>query len=125
MEFVWDTGKRFFFEAYLLEKDHPQLSSKSQGIWQHLLGKRDETRAAEFVNTCSTLLKGAGCSNHTGGTCSHSGMMDYPRFPTSEMHLGKFSDSMEFQSWKANFKTEVCSKISRSSSSHNALDQRS
>ena len=26
------------------------------------------------------------------------------------MHLGKFPDSMEFQSWKDNFKTEVCSK---------------
>ena len=26
------------------------------------------------------------------------------------MHLGKFPDSMEFQSWKVNFKTEVCSK---------------
>ena len=37
-------------------------------------------------------------------------MMDYPRFLSSEMHLGIFSDSMEFQSWKVNFKTEVCSK---------------
>ena len=26
------------------------------------------------------------------------------------MHLGKFPDSMEFQSWKVNFKTEVCLK---------------
>ena len=26
------------------------------------------------------------------------------------MHLGKFPDSMEFQSWKINFKTEVFSK---------------
>ena len=36
--------------------------------------------------------------------------MDSTRFPVSEMHLGKFPDSMEFQSWKVNFKTEVCSK---------------
>ena len=28
----------------------------------------------------------------------------------SELHLGKFPDSMEFQSWNVNFKTEVCSK---------------
>ena len=48
--------------------------------------------------------------NHTGGTYSHSGVMDYPRFQISEMHLGNFPDSMEFQSWKVNFKTEVCSK---------------
>ena len=36
--------------------------------------------------------------------------MEYTRFLISEMHLGKFPDSMEFQSWKVNFKTEVCSK---------------
>ena len=62
--------------------------------------------------------------NHTGGTCSHNGMMDDPRILISELSLKKFLDSMEFQSWKVNFKTEVCSKDSRSSS-HNALDQRS
>ena len=48
--------------------------------------------------------------------------MDYPRFPISEMHLGKFPDSLEFQSWKVNFKTEVCAK---SAFHHYALDQRS
>ena len=26
------------------------------------------------------------------------------------MHLGKFPDSMEFQSWNVNFKTEECSR---------------
>ena len=26
------------------------------------------------------------------------GVMDYPRIPITEMHLGKFPDSMEFQS---------------------------
>ena len=47
---------------------------------------------------------------HTGGTYSHNGVMDYTRFAISEMHLGKFPDSLEFQGWKVNFKTEVCSK---------------
>ena len=37
-------------------------------------------------------------------------MIDYTRFPISEMHRGKVPDSMEFQSWKVNFKTEICSK---------------
>ena len=37
-------------------------------------------------------------------------MIDYTRFPISEKHLGQFPDSMEFPSWKVNFKTEVCSK---------------
>ena len=36
--------------------------------------------------------------------------MDHLRFRISEMHLGKFPDSKEYQSWKVNFKTEVCSK---------------
>ena len=54
--------------------------------------------------------RGAGVYDDTGRIYSHNGMMDYPRFPISEMHLGKFPDSMEFQSWKVNFKTEVCSK---------------
>ena len=35
-------------------------------------------------------------------------LIDYPRIPISELHLGKFPDSMEFQSWKVNFRTEVC-----------------
>ena len=46
--------------------------------------------------------------NHTGGTFSHKIMMDYPRVPVSKLNLGKFPDSMEFQSWKTNFRTEVC-----------------
>ena len=48
--------------------------------------------------------------NHTGGTYSHSGMMDYQRIPTAELNLGKFHDSMEFQSWKVNFTTEGCAR---------------
>ena len=44
----------------------------------------------------------------TGGTSSQNGVMAYPRYSILEMHLGKFPDSMEFQSRKANFKTEVC-----------------
>ena len=36
--------------------------------------------------------------------------LDDTRFPFSEVHLGKFPDSLEFQIWKVNFKTEVRSK---------------
>ena len=56
------------------------------------------------------IQNGGGMLHHTGGTCFHSGMIDYPRFPISELHLGTLRDSVEFQSWKVNFKTEVCSK---------------
>ena len=52
----------------------------------------------------------AGVYDHTGGTYSHNGVIDYPRFPISEVHLRFFPDSIEFQSLKVNFKTEVCSK---------------
>ena len=54
--------------------------------------------------------RGDGLLNHTGGTYSHNGIMDYPRIPTTEMHLGKLPDPVEFQSWKVNFKTEVCTR---------------
>ena len=43
-----------------------------------------------------------------GGTYSQFGVMDYPRYPISELHLGKFTDSFEFQSWNVYFKTEKC-----------------
>ena len=49
----------------------------------------------------------SGMLNHSG-TYSHSGMMDYPRIPISEKNEGTFPDSMEFQSWNVNFRTEVC-----------------
>ena len=44
------------------------------------------------------------------GTYSHDGLMECTRYLFSEMHPGKFPDSMEFQSRKVNFKTEVCSE---------------
>ena len=62
--------------------------------------------------------------NHIGGSYSYNGMMDDPRIPSTEWSLGNFHDSMEFQSWKVNFRTEVLCKNSRSLD-HYALDQRS
>ena len=43
------------------------------------------------------------------GTCTQSGVIN-PSHPSSELHLGKFSDHTEFQSWIVNFRTEGCSK---------------
>ena len=50
-------------------------------------------------------------AHHTAGigTCTQSGMIN-PSHPSSEMHLEKFPDHTEFQSWIVNFRTEVCSK---------------
>ena len=50
--------------------------------------------------------------------------MDYPRIPTADLNLGKFPDSVEFQSWIVNFRTEGL-KTDRRSSGHHALHQRS
>ena len=61
-------------------------------------------------STLNSPLVSSGCSmlNHTVGTYSRNVMMDYPRIPISEWNPGKFPDSMEFQSWKVNFRSEVC-----------------
>ena len=42
--------------------------------------------------------------NHTGGTSSYNGMMDYPRNLFSELNLGKFPDphTLKFHIWKVN-----------------------
>ena len=52
------------------------------------------------------------------------GMLDYPRIPISEWNLEKFPRSMEFQSWKINFRTEVCVRIADPQVTY-ALNQRS
>ena len=72
--------------------------------------------ASSFTLYIAYNIKGSGGGilNHTGGTYSHSGIIEYPRFPFSELHLGKSPDSVEFQSWKVYFKTEVCSKTAYS-----------
>ena len=39
-------------------------------------------------------------------------MIENPRHPVSEMHLGKFLDSVNLQCWKVHCKTEVCANSS-------------
>ena len=73
-------------------------------------GSKRRPKQQDLSNSRNFLHCGDGISRHTGGTYSHGGMMEYPRFPISELHLAKFPDSMEFESWKVNFKTEVCAK---------------
>ena len=111
-----------FLNDSLLEKDDPLLCSTIQRIWHRPLKNWDLTFLEIQSNwkvkwepqTSSILVpriqSGGGLLNHTGGTYSHGGMIDFTRFPISELHLGEFPDSVEFQSWKVNVKTEVCSK---------------
>ena len=77
----------FFLKAYLLEKDNSYLASKSLREMEQDSKMRRDAQSSTIPNP---------------------GVMDYPGFSISEMHVGKFPVSMEFQSWKVNFKTEVC-----------------
>ena len=77
--------------------------------------KRERERVSEIKReslktsiSVPHFQSGGGMLNHTGGIYSHCDMMDYPRIPIWEMHLGKCLDSMEFQCWKVNIRTEVC-----------------
>ena len=85
---------------YLLEKDHLQtlfehpknLASSSRGLRREFtehtmtpeMGMRREPQSSAVPELL--LHSGGGFPHHTGGTYSHSVMMDYTRFPVSEMH---------------------------------------
>ena len=91
------------------------LASSSQELRRDTSGttrRRESEMKRESLSTSihPTSKVEVGMLNHTGGTLSHSGMIDNPRFQISELHLGKFPNPMEFQSWKVNFKTEVCTR---------------
>ena len=77
-------------------------------IVEHGRGVRQEPQSSSIPT--SRFHQGVATLNplsHTGGTYSHNFMMDHP---LSELNFGEFPDSLEFQSWKVNFKTEVCTK---------------
>ena len=83
----------------------PDISGNTMVLEMEM--RREPQNTSIFV---PHFQSGCGTLKHIGGIYSHSCMNDYPRFPISELHLGKFRYSMEFQSWKVNFKTAVCSK---------------
>ena len=100
---------------YILQqfKEFGILFSRIETWYYRNYKEAREWNEREPLNTSIALphiQRGGGMLNHTGGTYSRRGVIGYPRSPISEMHLGKFPDSMEFQSWKVNFKAEVCSK---------------
>ena len=78
---------------------------------EHGRGVRREPQSSSIPTP--RFNQGTGTLNlvyHTGGTYPHNGVLDYPRYPISEMHLGKFLDSLAFPSWKVTFKNEVCTR---------------
>ena len=73
-------------------------------------GVRREPQSS-FLNTNTSFAKGPGMWTplyRTGGTYPQNCVMETPRFSFSELHLGQFPDSVDFQCWKVNFKTDVC-----------------
>ena len=100
-------GPLTLFNSMNLATSSQELRPDTEGNTKRPAGEMIREPQHSFV-PLPRFQSGGGLLNHTGGTYSHSGMIDYPRFPMSELHLGKFPDSWEFQSWKVNFKTEVC-----------------
>ena len=64
--------------------------------------RRARCKSHESAN-CHFLMTG----NDASGTYSQYGMMNYAGY---QIPVGKFPVSTLFQSWKVNFRTEVCSK---------------
>ena len=110
---IWSTSGNVFESLPARERPSSALSSLREftefGIIFLRIGRSGSTGniMEHGIPTPSLTLKPL---SHTGGTYSRNGKIGYPRFPISEMHLGWFPDSVEFQSWKVNFKTAVCSK---------------
>ena len=81
------------------------LASSSQGLRPDTIetARTESEMKRDSLNTSNQppyFHSRSGMLNHIGGTYSHNGMMDYPRIPITDRNLGKFLDSVEFQSWK-------------------------
>ena len=93
--------------------------------WQHHRGFREEKEVRKggseeplqslplrcfSVGAREKGLDDRNCHHAAGiGTCTQSGMIN-PSYLSSEMHLQKFPDQTEFQSWIVNFQAGVCAK---------------
>ena len=100
-------GPQLFNNSKNLASSSQELGPDTEGNTKRPADEMIREPQHSFV-PLPRFQSGGGLLNHTGGTYSHSGMIDYSRFPMSELNLGKFPNSLEFQSWKVNFKTEVC-----------------
>ena len=96
---VFNNSKNLASSSQGLGPDTTETARKESGMKRESL--TTSIQPLHFQNRSSML-------NHTGGTYSHYGMMDFPRIPITEWNLGTFLHSMEFESWKVNFRTEVC-----------------
>ena len=100
------------------------LASSSQDMRPDLSETAWRDMKRESLNTPIQpphLQSGRGILDHTSGTYFHVGMKDFPRVHFTEWNFGKFPDSMEFQSWKVNFRTEVCMRTAQPQLHHDRL----
>ena len=83
--------------------DTGNIAEREEGVRKELHNR--STPTPRFASTFTTwnLL------HRTGGTYSQNEMEEKPRNQISELHFVEFPDSSDFQCWKVNFKTEVCS----------------
>ena len=113
-----------------ISKKSRNLASSSRGVkpklTEHTMttGSKRRPKQQDLSNSRNFLHCGDGISRHTGGTYSHGGMMEYPRFPISELHLAKFPDSMEFGKLESQFQDWSLCEDSESSN-HDVMDHRS
>ena len=112
------------FERPPVQEGQPSTffhNSKNLASSSQLLGpdtadtarKRENGMKRESLNTpiqSPHFQSRSGMLNHTCGTDSHHGMVDYPRTSIAELNLGKLPVPMEFQGWKTNFRSESCLK---------------
>ena len=107
-----------FLKAYLLEKDHPQFSSKIQGTWHHLLAdgdlnisgntvvlEKEMRREPQDSSTPSPRFqKGTGIFKPYWWNLFSQGLPEISHLEKASWKIHR----LEFQSWKVHFKTEEC-----------------
>ena len=67
-------------------------------------------RTAETSMPLLHFQSRSGMLNHTGGTRSYGGMVDYPRIPKTELHLVKFPDPMENKAGRSTSRLKFCTR---------------
>ena len=91
-------------------------ASSSQELGPDTTGttrRRESEMKREPLNTSIPSLhfqSGGGMLNHTGGTYSHSGLIDCPRFPISELHLENFLTPWKFTAGKSTSRLKLVRK---------------
>ena len=127
-EFLQGRLKLPFKEGTKLEEDCPMLklalkaeigNEENQNLLCMVVNSSsDLKRRTYFGQGCSEASpcfpRGAGVFDHTSGTFFHCGIIDYPKIPVSEMHLGTFPDLWNFNAGMSTSRLRFCSKTADS-----------